>query len=107
MAASAAAILILRTCHGGCDGGWANARVVSRLCQEGKTRKMVIARRCSKNRLLAPAILILRTCHGGCDGGWANARVVSRLCQEGKTRKMVIARRCSKNRLLAPALLTA
>src|SRR5260370_276922 len=53
-----AAILILTICHGGCEGGWANAKVVSRFCQEGNTRKTVIDRRRSKKRARAAVLLM-------------------------------------------------
>src|SRR5258708_37871772 len=52
------AILILTICHGGCEGGWANAKVVSRFCQEGNTRKTVIDRSRSKKRGRAPVLLM-------------------------------------------------
>src|SRR5258708_5786647 len=52
------AILILTVCHGGCEGGWANAKVVSRFCQEGNTRKTVIDRRRSKKRARAAVLLM-------------------------------------------------
>src|SRR5258708_38928861 len=53
-----AAILILTICHGGCEGGWANAKVVSRFCQEGNTRKTVIDRSRSKKRARAAVLLM-------------------------------------------------
>src|SRR5258708_31522506 len=53
-----AAILILTICHGGCEGGWANAKVVSRFCQEGNTRKTVIDPSRSKKRARAPVLLM-------------------------------------------------
>src|SRR5260370_15226130 len=52
------AILILTICHGGCEGGWANAKVVSRFCQEGNTRKTVIDRSRSKKRARAAVLLM-------------------------------------------------
>jgi transposase len=52
------AVLILTICHGGCEGGWANAKIVSRFCQEGKTRKTVIDRSRSKKRPRAPVLLM-------------------------------------------------
>src|SRR5260370_594717 len=58
IALDVAAILILTVCHGGCEGGWANAKVVSRFCQEGNTRKTVIDRRRSKKRARAAVLLM-------------------------------------------------
>src|SRR5258708_10166328 len=53
-----AAILMLTMCDGGCEGGWANAKVVSRFCQEGNTRKTVIDRSRSKKRARAAVLLM-------------------------------------------------
>src|SRR5260221_8290349 len=53
-----AAILILTICHGGCEGGGANAKVVSRFCQEGNTRKTGVDRSRSKKRARAAVLLM-------------------------------------------------
>src|SRR5258708_36491726 len=70
------AILILTICHGGCEGGWANAKVVSRFCQEGNTRKTGIDRSRSKKRGRAPDLLMAfsQKSWGGSATGWEGER---------------------------------
>src|SRR5260370_37487114 len=53
------AILILTVCHGVCEGGWADSKVVSRFCQVGYTRDTVVDHIHSEKRVRAASVLMV------------------------------------------------
>src|SRR5260370_30178251 len=95
IALDVAAILILTVCHGGCEGGWANAKVVSRFCQEGNTRKTVIDRSRSKKRARAAVLLMALS-----QRSWVSSATV----WKAKASRLRVARTADRCRFPSPKL---